>query len=128
MTRGKVNRIDRGKVFMSKGRGAMKDHYRRSSPQGGKVIIMKRAWKRTVREVVKDSGPGGQVQGFISRGTLRRDQGWLMVRPKIAGNGRSLAAGGGGGSASSASGGLLSSQRGYPWILCPTSCRTQSWS
>ena len=61
MTRVKVNRVDRRKASMSKWRGAMKDHYRRSSFQGGKVIIVKRAWRKTVREIAKDSGTSGQV-------------------------------------------------------------------
>ena len=54
--------------------------------------------------MVKSSGHSGRVWGFASGGAPGRDQRWLMARPKIAGNGRSLATGGGGGSASSAPG------------------------
>ena len=61
MTRVKFNRVDRRKAFMSKWRGAVKNHYRSSSFQDGKVIIVKRAWRKTIRETVKDSGPSGQV-------------------------------------------------------------------
>ena len=100
----------------------MKDHYRRSSFQSGKVIIVKMAWRKTVREIAKNSGPSGQVKGFINRRTPRRDQRWLMVGPKIAGNGRGLATGGGGGPAPSASRGS-SPPRSTPGSSATTSAR-----
>ena len=81
---------------------------------GQSSIIVQRAWRKITGEMVRSSAYSSQVQGCTSRRTPGRNQGWLIARPKIVGDGRSLATGSGGSSASSAPGNSPPPRMGTP--------------